>query len=86
MREQFQSYNDSLTHFALNYINDTSNAISCNNIITLQNYINDFFIIVESFYNANKLALNSEKSRLLVSCKGVYRNISDSIILVTIKI
>ena len=44
-----------------------------------------FFIIVESFYNANKLALNSEKSRLLVSCKGVYRNKSDSIILVTNK-
>ena len=62
MREQFQSYNDSLTHFALNYIDDTSNAISCNNIITLQNYINDFFIIVESFYNANKLAPNSEKA------------------------
>ena len=35
MREQFQSYSDSLTHFAINYIDDTSNAMSCNNIVTL---------------------------------------------------
>ena len=37
------------------------------NIKTLQNYVNDFFVIVEGFYNANKLALNSDKSKNLVN-------------------
>ena len=67
----------------MNYIVDTSNAISCNDCITLRNYINDFFILVEKFYNANKLSLNSDKSKLLVSCKGRYREAANNLVLVT---
>ena len=85
LREQFQIYGQNISHFAINYIDNTSNSISCNNILHLQNYINDFFTIVEKFYNANKLTLNSDKSRLLVSCKGIYRKESNNIILVTCK-
>ena len=83
LRDQFQIYGENISHFAINYIDNTSNSISCNNIVHLQNYINDFFIIVEKFYNANKLTLNSEKSRLMVSCKVTYRKDSNNLILVT---
>ena len=47
--EQVQIYGNSVTHLAMNYIDDTSNAISCNDCITVQNYINNFFILVEKF-------------------------------------
>ena len=81
LREQFQIYGQNISHFSINYIDDTSNSISCNNILHLR----DFFTIVEKFYNANKLTLNSDKSMLFVSCKGIYRKESNNIILVTCK-
>merc|ERR1712115_124274 len=83
IRDQFHKYSGSISHFAMNYIDDTSNAIFCNDSNTLQNYINDFFLLVEKFYNANKLSLNNNKSKLIISCKGRYRAAANNISLVT---
>ena len=65
----------------LQYVDDSTNMISCKDLGILQLYINDFFLLIESFYNANKLALNASKSKLLVTCKNKYRTMANKIIL-----
>ena len=74
-------YGHEIEHYTCNYVDDSLNVISSSNISKLQNYINDFFKLLENYYNINKLTINCEKSKLLVSCKGKYRNEANKIIL-----
>ena len=75
------TYNTVL-HDIFQYVDDTSNIIASSNISELQNYINDYFVLLESYYNANKLALNPDKSKLLVTCKNKFREMTKDINLI----
>ena len=59
--------------FTIQYVDDSTNMISSKDINLLQAYINSFFLLLESYYNINKLALNQHKSKFLLVCKGSMR-------------
>ena len=73
---QVQTYSNFIKHFILNYVDDSSNVVSSRDPKCLQNYINDFFRLLENFYNANRLTINRDKSKLLITCKNKLRNSS----------
>ena len=73
LKDQALIYNDTITHFTLNYIDDSSNLIASSDVQILQKYINDFSLRLEKYYNANMFTLNSDKTKLLVTCKVSYR-------------
>ena len=75
------TYNTVL-HDIFQYVDDTSNIIASSNISELQNYINDYFVLLESYYNANELVLNPDKSKLLVTCKNKFREMTKDINLI----
>ena len=64
----------SIDHQTVQYVDDSSNIVSSNNTTQLQLYINKFFKVLEGFYNMNKLLLNADKTKLLITCKPKYRN------------
>ena len=76
---QAQIYSNFIKHFILNYVDDSSNVVSSHDPKCLQNYINDFFRLLENFYNANRLTINRDKSKLLITCKNKLRNSSKNI-------
>ena len=52
-----------LVHKIIQYVDDSSNIISTSNINGLQYYINDYFKVLEAYYNINKLLINPDKSK-----------------------
>ena len=71
----------SIEHHTVQYVDDSSNIIASNNSTQLQIYINKFFKVLEGFYNMNKLLLNADKTKLLITCKPKYRNCTAQITL-----
>lgn len=61
---------DGVDHDIIQYVDDTNNVISTNNLDKLQPYINTYFELIESFYNINKVKINLEKSKLMIVCKA----------------
>ena len=59
----------SISNYIIQYVDDSSNLISSNNIDQLDKYIDKYFKILENFYNLNKLTLNSDKTKFMVTCK-----------------
>ena len=43
--------------------------ISTTEIPLIQEYINNFYLLLESVYNANKLVINKDKTKLMIICK-----------------
>merc|ERR1712082_265855 len=68
-------------HDTINYVDDSTNLISDNNYDILQDYINDFYRLLEVYYDVNKLKINADKSKILIICKPMYRQMTDNIIL-----
>ena len=52
---------EGIIHRIINYVDDSSNLVSSKNAKTLQLYMNDYFKLLEEFYNINKLVINPEK-------------------------
>ena len=57
----------------MNFIDDSSNAIASCDPEALQKYINDFFLVLEIFYNLSVLTLNRDKTKLIFTSKVCYR-------------
>ena len=72
---------DKITHETLNYVDDSTNIISTTDTGQLQLYINDFYRLLETYYDINKLKINADKSKILIICRHIYRRQTDSIIL-----
>lgn len=70
-----------IDHKIVQYVDDSSNIVSSNEIHQLQIYINSYFKVIEGFYNLNKLLINSDKTKLLISCKPKYCNVTSNMIL-----
>ena len=44
----------------------------------LQEYINNYFVLLEKFYNINKLLINPDKSKLVIVCRpGIRDRVKD---------
>ena len=81
-----QLTNDSLTndytniqHMTINYVDDSTNIISTDDYKLLQQYINDFYKLLETYYDINKLKINADKSKILIICKQIFRQHTDTI-------
>ena len=63
-----------IDHSIIQYIDDSTNLVSSNDCNELQIYINKYFKILETYYNCNKLLINADKTKLMITCKARYRN------------
>ena len=57
----------------IQYVNYSSSIIASDDITTLNKYADCYFKILEGFYNLNKLLINVDKTKLLITCKPKYR-------------
>ena len=70
-----------INHFVICYIDDTTNIISCKDKEKLHNYIQRYYYLINSYYSANKLLLNEDKTQLLITCKNNLRQTTEDIII-----
>ena len=68
-------------HVIVQYVDDTTNIISTNDHKMLQEYINKYYLLVNSYYNINFLKLNADKTKLMLTCRPQHRNIIKDIYL-----
>ena len=53
---------NNIAHTIINYVDDSSNLISGKNPDILQDYIDKYHSLLETYYNINYLKINSDKS------------------------
>ena len=68
-----------INHFIFNFIDDSTNIISHNDSALITEYMNYYYILLEIYYNENKLLINGDKTVLLVSCQNKMRNLANTI-------
>ena len=68
-----------IQHKTTNYVDDSTNIISTDDYNLLQHYINDFYKLLETYYDINKLKINADKSKILIICKQIFRQHTDTI-------
>ena len=61
-------------NYTIRYVDYSTNMLSSNNIHNLEIYVNNYFKLLENFYNINKLTLNQDKSKFMIVCKANMRN------------
>lgn len=64
-------------------MDDSNNVITSNSHLGIKEYINNYFKLLECYYNLNKLKLNPDKSKLMIVCKPQVRRDVENIKLVT---
>ena len=68
-----QTSTRNINHCTVNFVDDSTNIISTNNVEDIQQYINKFYELLEAVYNINKLKINNEKTELMIICKNKFR-------------
>ena len=70
-----------MDHIIINYVDDSTNIISGYDIDRLQQYIDQYYILLTHYYNINYLKINSDKSTLLVTTRPNNRHKSNNLTL-----
>ena len=60
-------------------MDDSTNIISTTEIPLVQEYINNFYLLLESVYNVNKLVINKDKTELMIICKQKIRKLTNKL-------
>ena len=68
-----------LSHLTISYIDDSTVCISSKAVIILQKYLQRFYNLLHYFYICNKLCLNEDMTKLLVTSKNYLQQSSKSI-------
>ena len=68
-----------IDHNTVNFVDDSTNIISTTNALEIQDYINEFYALLESVYNTNKLIINKDKTELMIICKNCFRRLTKNI-------
>ena len=68
-----QTTTRNINHCTVNFVDDSTNIISTNNIEDIQQYINKFYDLLEAVYNVNKIKINNEKTDLMIIYKNKFR-------------
>ena len=68
-----------VSHLTISYIDDSTVCISSKDVIILQKYLQRFYNLLHYFYICNKLCLNEDKTKLLVTSKNYLQQSSKSI-------
>ena len=65
-----------IDHDTINFVDDSTNIISSPEIPLIQDYINNFYLLLESVYNTNKLIINKDKKELMLICKMKFHKLT----------
>lgn len=60
-----QTFSD-ISQITICYVDDATAIISCKDINILKNYIDNYYKLLEAFYNINHLKLNSDKTKFMI--------------------
>jgi len=63
---------DTIDHTTINYIDDLTNHIFSTNGNQLKKYIDNYYKLLEAYYNINFFKINHDK-KLLLTCKPKFR-------------
>merc|ERR1712115_543435 len=77
---QTTQYND-ITHITVNYVDDSTSKISSKTTTQLQTYIDNYYKLLESYYNINFLKINPDKTKFIITCKPTHRQDTKDIII-----
>merc|ERR1712115_347560 len=69
---QTTQYND-IIHTTVNYVDDSTSIISPKTTIQLQTYIDNYYKLLESYYNINFLKINPDKTKFIITYKPTHR-------------
>ena len=58
-----------LDHIMIQYVDDSNNLITTDDITHIEQYINKYFRLIEGYYNLNKLKINPDRSEIMIICK-----------------
>ena len=62
-------------HSIVTYVDDNSNIISFKNHEKIKSYLENYFILLKTYYNINKVKLNSDKTKLAIFHKNKMENL-----------
>ena len=70
--------NDKIDHTTINYVDDSTNIITSQCHKILKEYTDNFYKLLQSYYNINYLKINSDKTKFMIICKpGLRENIKN---------
>ena len=68
--------NDKIDHTTINYVDDSTNIITSQCHKILKEYTDNFYKLLQSYYNINYLKINSDKTKFMIIFKpGLRENI-----------
>ena len=62
-----------IAHSTVNFVDDSTNITSSQQKDDITEYTNKFYTLLEAVYNTNKLKINNDKTKLMVTCKPKHR-------------
>merc|ERR1712240_548772 len=70
---------ENMTHETINYVDDSTNIVTTNDSAKIQSYINDYYRLLETYYDINKLKINTDKSKILIIYRPGHKQMTDKI-------
>ena len=62
-------------HITINYIDDSNSVISCKDHSHIKHYLEDYYRLLQSYYNINKLKINPDKNKFIIIYNKKLENI-----------
>ena len=60
---------DDIIHTTVNYVDDSTSIISSKTTTQLQTYIDNYYKLIDTYYNINFLKINPDKTKFIITCK-----------------
>ena len=73
-------YND-IMHTTVNYVDDSTSIISSKTTTQLQTYIDNYYKLIDSYYNINYFKINPDKTKFIITSKPTHRQNTKDIII-----
>ena len=65
--------NNDIIHTTVNYVDDSTSVISSKTTTQLQTYLDNYYKLLESYYNINYLKINPDKTKFIITCKPTHK-------------
>ena len=62
-----------IQHKTVNFVDDSTNVIAGHNLKHIQDYTTEYYTLIHNYYTINKLLINPEKTKFIVTCKPSLR-------------
>ena len=60
-------------HVTINFVDDSSNIIGFKSFDTIKNYLQNYYQLLQNYYNINKLLINPDKNQVMICAKPKYQ-------------